>query len=81
MVRSTSSLRPIKGSILPLRAESFRFVAYFSKALPPPSPSRSTSGEAPPSSRSLRSSPPAFDRPCAMKLTTSRRDTSCMLSR
>ncbi len=35
----------------------------------------------PPSSRSLRSSPPAFERPWAMKLTTSRRDTSCMLSR
>jgi hypothetical protein len=29
----------------------------------------------------LRSSPPALDRPCEMKLTTSRRETSCMLSR
>ena len=47
---------------------------------PPPSLSRSASPVAPPpSSRSLRSSPPALDRPWAMKLTTSSRDTSCML--
>jgi hypothetical protein len=47
MVRSTSSLRPISGSILPLRAASLRLVAYFSSALPCESPSRSASPVAP----------------------------------
>src|SRR5579859_6690829 len=33
MVRSTSTLRPMRGSILPLRAASLRFVADFASAL------------------------------------------------
>ena len=40
MVRSTSSVRPISGSILPSWASWLRFEVYLSSALPP-SPSRS----------------------------------------
>ena len=42
MVRSTSSVRPISGSILPSWASWLRLVVYLSSALPP-SPSRSLS--------------------------------------
>ena len=42
MVRSTSSLRPISGSMRPSCAMRLRLVVYFSSALPP-SPSRSPS--------------------------------------
>ncbi len=82
MVRSTSSLRPISGIDLALarrlveigRVFLERIAAALAIALGIAAASRS-------SSRSLRSSPPALDSPWAMKLTTSRRDTSCMLSR
>ena len=73
--RSTSSSRPINGSIFPSAALAFRFVAKrsngFGAAL---SPFTSISGSP---VNSLSESIGTFEIPCAIKLTTSSRATSC----
>src|SRR6187549_1366149 len=77
MVRSTSSVRPISGSIFPSCASWLRLVVYLSSALPE-SPSRSVS---PPGSSLAVFSSAILDNPCDTKLTTSRRVTSARFSR
>ncbi len=64
MVRSTSSARPISGSMRPSIARRLRLVAYFSSAeLPSASRSPSPCGDS--SLRASRSSP-GFASPCEM---------------
>src|SRR6187397_1629840 len=78
MVRSTSRVRPISGSILPSCASWLRLAVYLSSALPP-SPSRS--GPSLPASSFAVFSSAIFDKPCETKLTTSRRVTSARFKR
>src|SRR6187549_367583 len=77
MVRSTSSVRPINGSIFPSCASWLRLLVYLSSALPE-SPSRSVS---PPGSSFAVFSSAIFERPWETKFTTSRRVTSARFSR
>src|SRR5471032_1340606 len=77
ITRSTSSSRPISGSILPSAADLFRFCVNWSSGLSLAWPSAPGAPSSTPSDAFALSACWSLRTPCEMKFTTSRRVTPC----